>query len=122
MPETRELINSVDQLHTSVQALTSEMHTLVERVEVDRQFRRRVTTALIVAVIWSVVLSGWAGYEVATERREACQTANQFRRDLYSGVDAVLDSITVDATPEVRESVDEAKAAIREQVPVRGDC
>lgn len=124
MPETQRLIEAVDGLHKVVDELAQSNQMLAHRFDGDQTFRRRVLMTLAVLSIVAASLAGWALYTTIEDRAGRCQRSNEFRTDLYNGVDAVLDNISGAAAedPEVQAVFEAAKQSLRDELPLLEGC
>ncbi len=127
-PDPAALAHAVDQLTTQFRDVAEGLKALTSAYERDGKFRRRVTTALVVVTLAGFIVAGVAistalrlQEQVDADKVEACLRGNVLRLDIYSEVDAVLDTIAPAAATEGRKVLATAKESVREQIPLR-DC
>lgn len=99
-PDPDALVHAVDQLVSQFRDVAEGLRDLTSAYQRDRRFRRGVTTALVLVTLAGFVVAGVAistAMRVQDAQRaneaESCLRGNAFRRDLYAGVDAVIDTI-----------------------------
>lgn len=126
--DTGALVHAVDALTEGFTQVAEELQKLSRTYERDRRFRRLVTGALIASTLAGMGIGGIAistsfrlQSQVDAYRLESCLRGNVLRQDIYVAVDAVLDSVAPAANEAGRETLADAKDAVRREIPLR-DC
>jgi hypothetical protein len=117
-----QILAAMTALTESNMELARRFDQVIDRIDIDKKFRRWTYGTFAVLLLAVAALAGRTAWDVSQQSHKSCLRGNEFRRDIYAGIDAVVETLSRDASDAVKARVDEAQQKMRDKVPLRRDC